>query len=366
MPAWLEMQVQPPVQHDSRVIVTMACTEDAAAVAARAKAFAGRPLGDTVLRLDVEVPALLGMLRDRPSERELVAALIGADTRRATIEVGHVGPCIAVDFALAFAGGDRGVLSGLLPAGGEVPDLARFVPDDAGTHYAWRIDAPVLWKRAVDAVAIALDRDPKQFHERLRARCGDVAVDVLGLLSRDALLVWRAAGEQDDAAGTLANLAIVVPVRDEPALIEAARAALTRAGDRPRVGDDGVLRCDAYLGALAIGDGIACIAFGTRAAAHCDALIEHAAAGRRPEAMPASAAGAPAGCNGRGRVDVTALLERDLHLRWLPIAIRDPGRLARLAGEAARWLPLLREHGLGHAVTAGGVTEGAWRLRLLW
>ncbi len=367
VPRWLEMQVQPPVQHDRRIVVTMACAEDDAAVAARAVAFTGRPLGDAVLRLDLEVPTVLGTLRDRPSEREFVAALLGPGTQRATLEVGHVGPQVAIDLCVTFGGDGRGVLSGLLPAARETPHLLRFVPDDTATHYAWRIDAPEFWKRAIDAAAIAADMEPKVLHERLSKQCGvDVAKQVMALLSAEALLLWRAAGEHDDASGLFANLCLVVPVSDEAALIEAARTALTGAGKRPVLDDGGVLRCDTVFASLAIGHGIACVAFGTRGAAHRDAVIEHAAAGRRPDAPAVPSQGAPKGCNGRGRIDVATLFERDLHLRWLPIAITDRGNVARIAGEATRWLPLLREHGLADASTLGGVTTDAWRLRILW
>ncbi|HEX5052660.1 MAG TPA: hypothetical protein VFZ65_12865 [Planctomycetota bacterium] len=371
---WLQLELSPPRLHDGRLIAVLASAEDLEAATRRAQRFVCRALdANSVLRLEVAPQAALGLLRDRASERDVVAALIGPACARATLAIGSVGPRLVVDCSFAFGAGGRGVLRGLLPAHAKVVDLATLVPEGTATHYAWPVDLPAMWQGVVEVLAAATERGVPAMHERLVQWFGcDLGKDVWPLLEPEVLLLWRRldAAEADDP-DLLANACFVARVRDEAALVEAAGPVLRRAGATYQVGEDGVLWSEDGDYSLRIGFGIACVAFGARGHAQCEAVLDRAAAPRRRRAAAQHPPGAPAGWNAEGRMDVTTLVARDLYgsLRWLLFAFGGAQHLPEvleLQKEAARWLPVLREHRLDSAQTLGGVTERGWQLRILW
>ncbi|MCA8976347.1 MAG: hypothetical protein KDC98_16630 [Planctomycetes bacterium] len=370
---WREMGLSPPRLVGDRLIAVLANPEDADAAMQRATAFACEPLvHPAVLRLRVELPTALGLAHDRAAERGLLAALLGPATRRLTFAIGSVGPRLAVDLSCDFEVGDRGILEGLYPAVSGVPDLDHLVPDGIATRFAWRVDLPLIWQSWIRAEAVAGEREPAALRERYETAHGrDLADDVLSLLATEAMVLWRSADVQAASPTPFANACLVVPVRDEQALIEQVRELLRRSGELATEDEDGVFYGETPLLRIAIGHGTACLTFDRLGDALRDAVLARAARPQRARPAPELPAGAPPDCSGRGSLDVATLVNRDLEgqmqwLAWLSGRLQLARSAARIAKEARRWLPLLREHRLDEATTVSASTESAWLLRVLW
>ena len=372
---WLALKLSPPRLHGGRLVAVLATAQDLDTATARAQQFECQRLDEArVLRINVDPQAALGLLRDRASERDFVAALLGPATQSATLTIGHVGPRVAVDFALAFGKGDGGIVRGLLPVRPGVVDLDALVPEGTATHYAWAIDFAEVWRAGTAAVATARELEPQQLRKRLRGFYGsDFDKTVWPHLGREVMLLWLSAeAAEHDGVTPFANACLVAPVRDEQALIEAVSAVLKHRGERYRIDEEGVLSHRLLGGSLRIGLGVACVALGDRSDAHCESVLQRAAESKRVrKGSSERPVGAPDGWNGRGRIDVTTLFARDLYgqLRWLLFAfggMRHLPSLHEVQSEGQRWLPLLQRHSLDAATTLGGSTAERWQLRILW
>lgn len=371
---WRDLRLSAPQLDKGRMIAVLASAEDAAAAWQRARAWRCEPLAPpAVLRAQFELQPALGLLRDRAVERDLFAALLGPATQRCRVQLGSSGPQLCLDTTVDFGAGDRGVTAGLWPQRQGVPDLDWLVPADGiAAGRVGRADFAALWRGIVVAWAAAADVAVPAFQQRLqRAYDCDIGADVAACLGDETLLLWWRSDAAAADATLLANACLVVPMRDEKALMSKAGALLQRLGALAMPDDDGVLWADLPAlgsGTLALGFGVVCLAFGEQARLHIDAVLDRAARGRRrAEAAPLPAA-APPGCNGRGSLDVVNLLAGHLG------GVLDLGRslglqlphTGELAAEIERWRPLLRAQRLGEATTLVGTTAAAWQARILW
>ncbi|MFT7535491.1 MAG: hypothetical protein ACI85K_001444 [Hyphomicrobiaceae bacterium] len=372
---WLSLELSPPRLHGGRLITVLASAQDMDAATERAQQYVCRSLdGTKVLLADFDLQVALGLLRDRASQRDFVAALLGPASKRASLAISSVGPQVAIEFGAAFSKRDGGAVRPLVPASRGIIDLDPLVPAATATHYSWEVDFVGLWHGLTSAFAAAAERDPKRYRQRLSVANGcDLGAALWPHVRREVVLLWRSA-EGDDGMDTtpFANACLVALVRDERALIEAVTKVLKQRGERYQIDDDGVLWSDGSVFTLRIGFGVACVALRDHGSEQCEAVLGRAAKRRRVPFAPATPPpGAPPGWNGRGRLDVTTLFTRDLYseLRWLLLVfggMQHLPHLIDLQAEGQRWLPLLQRHGLDQATTVGGSTAEHWRLRILW
>lgn len=367
-----ELGVATPRIHDGRLLAVLAAAEDLEAANARAERFVPASLPrDEVVHLEIDVPPSLLLMRDRNWERGIASDLLGSGLQRATFAVGSRGPNVSMAMTVTFGEGSRGLLGGLLPPRTSIPDLEWLVPKETSSRFSWQLDAGEMWSAWSAVLAGAFERDVKEIRADEQKRLGiDVQRDVFAHLHGDALLLWRAAelaaGDGDDPFG---DACLVLPVRDGRAL-EAGAAKLLRAiGSAPDVdGDDVFYGQWAGLGHVAIGYGVACIAFGERGRDHVDAVLELAA--ERQSRGEVAAVKGNSLC-GSGRIDVSALLARDFYamVRGAMVAV-GAGDFAPsspvVTTEAQRWLPLLKASGLEDAAVElkSGASEVS--LRVLW
>jgi hypothetical protein len=373
--AWRELEVSTPRVHNGRLLIVLGSAEDRAAATARAEQFVPLPLPrNEVAHLDIQVQRCLLLLRDRNWERGLVGDLVGSGLERASCAIGSKGPNVACSLGLNFGNGPRGLLGSLWPPRTGVPDLDWLVPADTATRFAWRVDTEGLWNTWVGVLAGAFERTEKVVRSDLERRfCMDAQRDVFAHLRGDALLLWRAVNRAEDEgdhdALPFANACLVLPVRNQDALVAGASKLLKAIGAVPDVdGDDVFYGQWAGLGHVAIGHGVACLAFGERGRDHVDAVLELASG--RP--LPADAATIEGeGTAGRGRVDVSALMVRDVYAQLrLAAAIFGAGDFApevrTVAVEALRWQPLLKTNGLESASAELRWSRGEAGLLVLW
>lgn len=372
---WHEPELSPPqLAPNGNAIAVLACAEDAEAAARRAAAFSCEPMEPhAVLRLDLHLAAMLGLVRDRPPDRGFWAALLGAALRRVRLQLGSEGPQVAMDLSATFGAGHRGLWGGLYPLRAGAPDLDWLVPPGTSTSFAWRVDVPALWKAWLEIVAAAREEDIGDVRERAKAlHGGDVGRDVLAHLEDEALLIWN--GGDEEAPARIANACIVVPVRDQPAFVAALGALPAHVWlARPRL-DGEVFHGRLPWFTLAVGHGVACASFEPGRSRLVADVLDLAAEGRPPRAGTDPARtprGAPPGFNARGRMDVATLVRRDLYgqMRWVLFALGGMQHLPRVievGRESRRWLPLLEHHGLLECRTLGGSTAKRWHLRVLW
>lgn len=368
--AWRDMRVTAPRCHEGRLLLVFASDDDRLAATARAERLVGKPLEPRdVVRLDVLLPPMLGLLRDHAWQRGLAGDLVGSSTQRASWTVGASGPHVAFTFDLGFTGPDRGMLSGLAPERSGVPDLAWLVPPDTPMHFAWQVDLAALWEVAVRTSAGLMDRDAQAWREHLVVHYGcDPVRDVLARLRDEALCMVCPAG-QADAGELTPSLCFVVPVRDEAPLRTTCEAMLRRDGGAAACDEEGVLR-GTWSGGMhvTIGHGVACFATDARAMLHAEQVLATAAERARP---PSQLLDAGKGVGGKGRIDVATFVGHDLHvgLRLLLLllggAVSWPA-VADVDAEVARWVPMLRQHQLDTASTTARSQAGQWQLRVLW
>lgn len=369
--SWRDMHLRPPRLVGDRLVAVLASAEDMKAATARAEAFAPVALDPRlVLRCSFELPPCLGLLRDRPSERELMAAAFGPALQRASFELGGAGPRLCLSFGLQFGPGDRGLLAGLAPAVRGVPALDWLAPEGTSSQYAFRIDAPALWQGWLAAMAAFSEQTPAELQADLLQRNGcELGGDVLTHLGDGALLVWRSGDAADADTSLLGDFCLVVPLRDGPAFGKSAASWLQRCGVTVTADDDGVQWAE--FGQLfdvraAFGFDVLCLGIGDLGKECIDAVLDRAAAGRRYGAKAVHAAED----SGAGRIDVLRLLAADLP-RALPLLRSmfggfDVPRRDELAAELLRWQPLLRESGLDEARLRAASGPKDWQVRLLW
>ena len=126
---------------------------------------------------------------------------------------------------------------------------------------------------------------------------------------------------------------------------------------------------------MAVGQDLFALAFGEEGVSQLEALVTgHQGAAARP--LPAAVERvrqlAPAGWNGLGVVDLSALFSGQLALA---LALLEDGlppemRFDISVDDTQKWLdkmlPLVKEHGLEDIVTMTGHDGGRWRLRVVW
>jgi hypothetical protein len=376
-PAWSDLELTPPALHNGRVVAVRASRDDTDAVLARAAAMPlAAPPHPVAFRLDLELQTMLGLLRDRPAERDWCAALLGPATQRLTLQLGCAGPQVAIDVMLAFGSGDRGVSAGLFPVRAGVPELGWLLPPQTVAHRAGRADFAALWRAIESAESARLEIEPAAAAPHTQKALGlDVGKAVAAHLGDSALLLWRTGADDDHSL--FGDACLVVPLRDEAAFVAGLKQLLPQFRWRLSEGNDGVVWFDRWAVlwepecTLAIGNDVACFAIGPKGRDNITACLERANEGK-PTGKPVEPVpGAPAGWNGAGRIDVTTLVARHLG-NMLPIlrsllAVRGKvPKTEALAHEVERWLPLLRRHELATATTLAGTTKAQWQFRFLW
>lgn len=369
--AWRDMRPGPPRVHEGRLVLVFAGDEDRERATARAMAFRGKAIDPRdVMRIELEVAPMLGLLRDRAWDRGLATDLLGAATQRITGTLGAFGPDLSAALRIEFAAtGERGVFAALAPERNGVPRLSRLIPDDVSLHAAWQVDWAAAWRTFCTVLAGVSERSPEQARDRLQRQLGiDVGKAIVPLLRDDVLLVCDR-GDPDDGAVPLARACLVVPVRDAAQLVEALEPVVKHLGGFAMRGDDGAWSCTFAEGLqLVVDEGLLCIGGTTHGAAIAAKVRDRAAAAGVPAAQ---ADDAGAGVVGQGEVAVPPFASSELFpaLRLVPllfgVSFRLPAR-ELLADEVTRWTPLLQQHRLGAAAMQLRTRPREVHLRISW
>ncbi|MBM4061423.1 MAG: hypothetical protein FJ265_10080 [Planctomycetes bacterium] len=372
---WRDLEFVPPRLIDGRLVAVLAAREDCAAAAQRRAAAA--PLAPpTVLRAVVDVPAALGLARDRWQNRDWYRSLLGPATQQFTVELGCAGPRLRLDLGVQFGPGARGLFAGLVPPRPGVPALERLLPPDTVAFSQSHWDPASLWEAALVAEACFEDRDLAEVRARFARWNGmDLAKDLAPLFGDEVLHLWRANAPGTKDHSVFGNLTIAVPLSAGADAVPVLRQVLARNGIRAELGGDSVLR--AGFGVfpefwLAAGHGVAVLGIDSGGRDHVEAVLARAAqeAGAPAQAV-AAVPHAPPGWNGRGEFDLGMLLGRHVAtaralLRTLLDASLHLPRPDAMARAAERWLPLLQRAGLAKVTTLSGTTGHGWLLRVCW
>ena len=369
--AWRDMRPSPPRVHDGRLVLVFASDEDREPATARALAFRGKAIDPRdVLRVELEVAPMLGLLRDRAWDRGFFADLLGAATQRVTGTLGAFGPDLSAAVRVEFAAtGERGVFAALVPERNGVPRLSGLLPNEVSLHGAWHIDWSAAWRTFCSVWGGVGERSPAEARERLERQLGiDVGKVIAPMLREDVLLVCDR-GDPDDGAVPLARACLVVPLRDAEKLVEALEPVVKHLGGFAVHGGDALWSCTFPDGIeLVVDEGLLCIGGVAHRAAIAAKVRERAAAAGVPAAQSDDAG---AGVVGRGEIAVPVFAQSELFpaLRLVPllfgVAFRLPAR-EFLADEVARWTPLLHQHRLGAAAMQMRTRPGEVLLRILW
>ena len=371
--AWRDVAPGPAQLVDGRLVVVFAGDDDRAPATARAHAFVGKKLDPRdVLRLELEVPPTLGLLRDREWERGLVGDLLGAATQRLALTIGAFGPQVAFTVTAEFGDGVRGALGCVAPPRDGVPDLHSLVPDGTATWLSWQIDASAGYATFVRVLAGLSNRDEPRVAADLRRAHGiDVMREALPLLGSEALLLWP------EAAAVAADLlpesefCLLVPVRDEQALRAVAVGLAPRLGaNEITAGEDAFVCQWPGAGQLRLADGMLCLTGQAVPPEFLERLWEHVARWR-----PGKGFDRGAGVTGSGRVDVARFAVHELYADLYAMRVLFlPGRagdlqlppVGKVAEELDRWLPMLRQHQLGDAAVELRTWPAKSQLRVAW
>ncbi|GAB4161677.1 MAG: hypothetical protein Fur0037_28260 [Planctomycetota bacterium] len=372
--SWRSMALGDTLIEDGRLLVVLAEDADRRAATARARGFRPAALGPReALSLEIDLQAALGLLRDRGPERGLASALLGGGTEKAVLQIGASGPRVRLELSLRFRTEDRGLAEGLFPIASGVPDMAYLIPPSAAASMVGRTDPSRLLEACVAGIAEVLDEDAGAVRDLLRDRCGcDPGTDLLAKVGDETLAIFF----DSESAGRslLDQVCLVLSLRDEKGLIEAAGEWMRRVGILASVDDDGVLwaETEKFGGThVAIGLGHLCIAFGPDAVSHLNDVLDAAFRGGQTRLLTEAPPEAPPGWNGQGTIDAERLLAGHLAtaLAVLPRHLGYLGEWASrdsIAREVGRWLPMLRRHRLNLAETLAGTTEESWCFLVLW
>jgi hypothetical protein len=323
----------------------------------------------SVLRLELDLQASLGLLRDHQWHRGVAAAVLGPATRRAVFEIGHDGPHCTLDVAIGFGAGDRGICAGLFPAAQRPPDVGWLAPDRCVGHYLGHTDFAKLWRAVEYDMAVVRDEDPAEFRADLRRYLGaDVAEDVLAHVASDTLWFWASDPEDAPARSLFGNAGVVARLRDPAAPLPDLQPVLGRLGFFVEASTDDELWATRWPGVtVVVAHGVVCGVVGENRRQCIDQILERAIAGPPGPAVEATVAGAM----GRGELQLDVVLERYLAGAWTLARLATNGLVRvpprqELADTLERWLPRLRQNRLQRATTEVSSSLERWSLRLRW
>lgn len=347
--AWRDLRASEPLVHEGRVIAVLAEDEDRETATARAKSHTLPRLGRAeVVRGEVHVPALLGLLRDRAFERGVATELVGPATQRVVFSLGAVGPRVKAELAVHFGEGARG-LPGVI--GGAAPSrIDALVPGDVASRVAFGFDTTALWDTTMRARAVALESTVEKEAEFVEKRMGiDPRKELFAHVENGAMLAWRSRA-QDEAVeeAMLADTCLVLALREGAEVEKQVADFLQWLGGWPEVESDGVVT--AHFGEtvrVSVGFGVACIAVGSKRDRQVEDVLVFASE-RRPGPAPEAAA------TSGGHLDVAATAVRDAYAWMRTVAILVTGAqewpsVRTVAEEARKWKGLLRDQSLERA-----------------
>jgi hypothetical protein len=371
--AWRDVRPGPPQVHDGRMCVVFAGDEDRERANARALTWRTRPLDPRdAMRVEVEAPAMLGLLSDRAAERGIATDLLGPATQRLTFTLGAFGPDLALTARVHTAAtGERGLFAALAPIRSGVPELSGLLPDNTTLRGSWRVDWTAAWRTFCTAWAGLRDESVAAGQSRWTKVLGvDLDKDVLPHLRDDVLLVCSA---PFDGPGSVpfTRTSLVVPVRDSEKLVAALEPLVKRLGGFVWHDEAGAWSCrisGVFSVYIVVADGVLCLGSTEYGPGLARQVYDRVAVTGVP---PPKFVDAGDGISGTGLVDVESFLHAESYaaLRLLPAllgaGLQLPPRAAYQA-QVERWLPLLRQHRLDQASVQLRTGPNELTVRLLW
>lgn len=324
---------------------------------------------------------------------EKLADVLGLTALRdVRAELRPSGPHLRLEASLGFAGGPRGLFSMFFPDSPEPPGLVALVPP--GTRYwqACKLDPAALHETVVRSVGLFMNGDASgdKVRKRLVDHYGfDSGVDMLGLLTRDCVVIGRVFGSSPRAPASEElsptelgaggdTVAFAFAVREPAKFAERWRKVLEIDGER-RGETRSVAGVDVHHTGFvfwdlswAIDRDLFYLAIGDAAPEWLEAFVQHSRTlarddfGKAPIEITRLQRDAPPGWHGCGGFDVEHLMTLDWWT-WFDLAGDVEGELRELGRAVIGALqPKLAGHRLVRAVVLSGYSDSRWRCRVLW